>query len=77
MESVEPELGYWMKEVGFELDLVKGDDLLVVILTGWLPKQTHRAEWICICQILTSEAAYLHHLIGGGGGGGSDGSGTY
>ena len=34
MESVEPELGYWMKEVGFELDLVNGDDLLVVILTG-------------------------------------------
>ena len=77
MESVEPELGNWMKEVGFELDLVNGDDLLVVILTWWLPKETHRGEWLCICQILTSEAAYLRHLTGGGGGRGSDGSGTY
>lgn len=32
-ESVEPELGYWMKEVGFEQDLVSGDDLSVLILT--------------------------------------------
>lgn len=33
MESVEPELGYWMEELGFELDLVNGDDLSVLLLT--------------------------------------------
>ena len=53
------------EEVGFEQDLVSGDDLSVLILTWWLPKQTHRGEWPCICQILTQRLpTYIISQVG-------------